>query len=451
MVDEFQDTNDVQIQLIERMNFAQSSQYCRGGDDDQSIYGWRGAVVSNILDFPKIFLAKWFDWKETTAVLLKFWILRMKWLQKSKAAWKGFKGTKKLGLWKFRGLRCWKWRGRIRTGGPRNSSLEKGRLWIQGYSSPLSFNGQGGWLEANLRPPYDSSSSQWRTSFLIVKKWKIFWLTRCSLGTQDVFIANYHLPSRGIGMFPSKPSISMPPKIKWVLKVALDWRRACVAEKVGRKHRCSFRLVEGGQDYESLIQCHGRRRTAEVLMEIGYQELVYKSSDDPLGRQNAGWWSKFFQSLDGFVQRGAMDVATLKDFVDAMELRDDVESEYEKIKIKSVSMTLHACKGLNFPPWSWWDWKKIFYLTKLWEVILRGTTFYVGITRAQRELVMSRAQFRKRHGALRPSAPSRFLLEVSPGHYQHFPDGVRPVSGCCPWKPFAKLPGGFGSKIQSKT
>jgi len=54
MVDEYQDTNDLQFKLLQKLCTSHNN-ICVVGDDDQSIYGWRGANINNILDFDKTF------------------------------------------------------------------------------------------------------------------------------------------------------------------------------------------------------------------------------------------------------------------------------------------------------------------------------------------------------------------------------------------------------------
>ena len=55
LVDEFQDTSEVQLELVKLLDQPETRNVCVVGDDDQSIYSWRGANVGNILEFESHF------------------------------------------------------------------------------------------------------------------------------------------------------------------------------------------------------------------------------------------------------------------------------------------------------------------------------------------------------------------------------------------------------------
>jgi DNA helicase-2/ATP-dependent DNA helicase PcrA len=110
-----------------------------------------------------------------------------------------------------------------------------------------------------------------------------------------------------------------------------------------------------------------------------------------------------------------------------MELRDALDEKKEN-EDRVQLLTLHACKGLEFP---------VVFLIGVEEDLIPhkvlGTDvaeerrlFYVGITRAQHRLVLSRACRRRRHGKWAECPPSRFLLEIPPGLIKEHV-GPRPV------------------------
>ena len=109
-----------------------------------------------------------------------------------------------------------------------------------------------------------------------------------------------------------------------------------------------------------------------------------------------------------------------------MELRDPIADR--RGHADEVQMMTHACKGLEFP---------MVFLLGLEEDILpharlgqnvdeERRLFYVGVTRAQKHLIMSRVRQRKRYGKLQDVAPSRFLLELDPKLFHEMHD-ARPL------------------------
>jgi DNA helicase-2/ATP-dependent DNA helicase PcrA len=186
----------------------------------------------------------------------------------------------------------------------------------------------------------------------------------------------------------------------------------------------------------------------EIFQNIGYREFVYSSAADPTSAEKKWMAVEILgRILDAFLGRRAYDIESIKSFVDAMLLRDDISNEDEESN-KVQLMTLHASKGLEFP---------VVLLAGLEEDLLphrnlgsdideERRLFYVGVTRAKQRLVMTRCQQRKKNGVVRPVAPSRFLLEIPKNLYKEFPMGVRPVSG----QEREDLVSSFLSKLENK-
>jgi len=185
----------------------------------------------------------------------------------------------------------------------------------------------------------------------------------------------------------------------------------------------------------------------ELLEEMGFRKFIYDSAADPVSAEKKWVVLEILgRILDGYLGKRAYDLESLKAFVDSMMLREDVnEDEQERHKVQL--MTLHASKGLEFP---------IVILAGLEEDLLphrnlgsdideERRLFYVGVTRAKQNLIMSRCQARKRNGAVRPVSPSRFLLEIPKNLYKEYPLGIRPVTG----QAREDLVAGFLAKLNS--
>ncbi len=436
MVDEFQDTNDTQMKLIDQIAKAHRN-LAVVGDDDQSIYGWRGAQVSNILNFPKTYapcevIRLERNYRSSSAILSVANELIKKNRHRHGKVLKSESKIKVDGLPEIFQLDNEEEEADF-IARELKEHLRRGEA-PDDLAVLYRSNSQGGMIESVLRQhqiPYSVSGG---TAFFDRKEIKdVLAYLRFSLNSNDVSLRRIiNTPSRGIGDTSIERLIeySNTHKISF-LKAAHDWQKAGVPEKAGEALQVLFDYTKGLP--KRIMNPQSTKSPGglllEALEEIHYKQYLFTLSHEPIAGEKK--WSTveiFSRVLDSFARKGGITENTLREFLDAMELRDDGEDDDKNPKVSL--MTLHACKGLEFP---------IVYIVGVEEDLLPHKTlgsdvdeerrlFYVGLTRAQEKLTLTHCKTRKRYGAIKPVTGSRFLLEIPPQLVVRHVGAFRPVT-----------------------
>ena len=442
MVDEFQDTNKEQMRLIEKISQAHLN-LTVVGDDDQSIYGWRGAEIQNILNFPKNFkhceVIKLERNYRSSHVILD---LGNAVIEKNKSRHgKVLRSQKKIEDKHIK---------------PELFILEnedeeadfvcreilslKAEYSLKDIAILYRSNTQGAFIETSLRKsqiPYTMTGGTSIFDRKEAKDWLAF--LKQSLTDDEVsFRRIINLPPRGLGDTTIEKLAEYAESVELNLpQASKKWDKAGIPEKQGEildqfnNWLWTFpqRLLDDTSLGASISE-----RFIHLVKEIGYRDYLIKSVADQTSGSGMIFDRKWQvieivgRILESFVGRRDATIATLKDFVDSMQLRDSTDNEDENDTVQL--MTFHASKGLEFP---------VVILVGLEEDLLphkrlggdldeERRLFYVGITRAQEKLVLSHCRERKKQGVVRRVSPSRFLLEVDPQLYTTFEMGARPVS-----------------------
>lgn len=455
MVDEFQDTNRLQMNLIDQIVRSHNN-ITVVGDDDQSIYGWRGAEVKNILNFPQ-------EFKKCEVIKLeRNYRSSSEILDIANAAISKNKNR----------------HGKVLRAEASQKSGDLPELFIldreedecdfvvseinhfmrqdfgyKDFAILYRSNTQGGLIESSLRRaniPYTISGG---TSIFDRKEIKdIMAYLKQALAPNEVSLRRIiNVPSRGIGDTTIERLTDYSNNIKCTfLDACRLWQEVGLPDKTGAAIDELLMFIENlpKNILDFKVGSSPGNKMVELFQDIGYREYVFASATNPLGAEKKWMVVEILgRILDSYLGKRGYDVESIKSFVDAMMLRDDLnddESDRHKVQL----MTLHASKGLEFP---------VVILAGLEEDLLphknlgsdideERRLFYVGVTRAKTRLVMSRCMQRKKHGAVRPVAPSRFLLEIPPELYKEYPLGARPVSG----QERDDLVSSFLSKLDSK-
>ncbi len=418
LVDEYQDTNRPQYELV-RLLASRHRGLCVVGDPDQSIYAWRGADIRNILSFER-------DWTDARVVVLdQNYRSTQNILSASSALINHNPGRPPKALWSERGDGEevhelvfiddeQEARGITRIILAKRS--REGR-------SPGDFvllyrtNAQSRVLERALREAGLAYTIVGGIRFYERAEIKdaLAWL-RCLVNPRDeVSLARaLGAPRRGVGEVTLGRLFAFLEE--WTGEVEAGLLAA--ADSLGRG-------AEGVRSFTALL---GRFRgrvgerdisglTHDLLEEAGYFEMlrVEGGIEAQTRRENL---EELLAGMEEFSSEWGEE-ADLVRFLEEVSLLTDVDT-WERSGEAVTLMTLHAAKGLEFP---------VVFITGLEEGLFplaraeedRGLLeeerrlCYVGMTRAQQELYLTRARVRRRWGSLEENLPSRFLGEIPPG------------------------------------
>jgi DNA helicase II / ATP-dependent DNA helicase PcrA len=437
LVDEYQDTNRSQYEIIRALASGHRN-LCVVGDDDQSIYGWRGAEVTHILKFKT-------DWPEAKVV-------RLEDNYRSTAAILGYANT----LIAFNVQRHDKVLKAAREGGVRPAILQC-QDETQEAERVVADIRQS--IDSKQRQPRDiailcRTNEQPRSFETELRRANVPYVLIGGMSffdrkeVRDILsylkvIDNPHdepalmriinQPARGIGNAAQKRLVEEATsrgKFLWdVLPDALmvDGVDAKTADSVAQFKRLIDGLREQPDKKLSVAQV-----VAQVLDKTNYRDSLTKLYPDPAERESR------LASLEEIVNaaanydknRRAKSPPSLTGFLDDMLLneRDETDEKDSQLARNAVAlMTLHSAKGLEFPN---------VYLVGLEEGILphkrsvaaeddsaiaeERRLCYVGVTRAREILTLSFALTRRKWGKPQKTIPSRFLYEMT-GQAEAFP------------------------------
>jgi len=417
LVDEYQDTNRPQFHFLTRLS-ENNQQICVVGDDDQSIYGWRGADVSNILDFGKFFpscriftLEK--NYRSTQQILDAATSVVTHNDRRAKKNLVAANGSGDL-------LGLFETRDELEEADAIISALEKeiklNKRTFSDFSVLYRTNAQSRALEDSFRRmgiPYNIVGS---IRFYDRKEVKdVLAYLRLVINLRDTIslrrIVNF--PSRGIGMKTLDKCVQKADIDKIELFDVLK-----NAEKLAIRGKQSDSLISF---YELIKKYYDLRKklsanelTRSLIEEAGVLKL-FKESTDPVDRERFENVTELLNSIDEFCQK--RPDSTLSDFLEEISLLSDID-HWNDSDNRVTLMTVHSSKGLEFP---------VVFVSGLDDGLFplynamdtkegleeERRLFYVALTRAQERVFLLYATNRRRMGGENVlGMPSRFISEI---------------------------------------
>ncbi|MBX4133405.1 DNA helicase Rep [Frischella sp. Ac48] len=422
LVDEYQDTNTSQYELI-KLLVGHRAKFTVVGDDDQSIYSWRGARPQNLVllnqDFPNLNVIKLEQNYRSSGRILKAANI----LIENNPHLFSKTLHSELGYGEYIN---------VLSANNEEDEAEKVVNHLIGhrfannarygdYAILYRGNHQSRLIEKMLmqgRIPYKISGGTSFFSRIEIKDIMAYLRLLVNLDDDNAFIRVINTPKREIGPATlQKLGELAGTRSLSLFKTAFDGE---LTEILSAKRLTSLQgFVEWFNQLSQQAQHDPMSAVYELLQGIDYESWMYETSSSPTAAQmRMKNVEQLITWLDDMLKGNDIDEPyTLEDAVARFTLRDMLErNENEDEQDEVQLMTLHASKGLEFP---------YVYLIGMAEGLLPHQTSideenieeerrlaYVGITRAQRVLTLSYSRERKQFGESSQLEPSRFLFEL---------------------------------------
>ncbi|MBM2838647.1 MAG: ATP-dependent helicase PcrA [Deltaproteobacteria bacterium] len=448
MVDEYQDTNHAQYKLIKMLALAHRN-LCVVGDDDQSIYAWRGADISNILDFEK-------DYKDAVVIRLEQnyrstkniikaagEVVRRNTGRKGKTLWTDNPDGEPISYYSARDEHdeagfVTKEVEKLKVG-----ALLDAPLQYKDFAVFYRTNAQSRVMEDRLMRDgipytivggmrfYDRAEIKDILAYL-----KVIANPADSIGLKRII----NVPVRGIGDatvekvegLATERGITLYEAIGEISEKSPTVPPLSKGDEGGLSKGPKLKLKSFYEMTEKLrkgAEGSGIARLSQMILdETGYiQKLKEEKTEEALGRiENL---EEFITAAEEFDEKA--EEKTLRSFLDQVALVSDLD-EYEGATDRVTLMTLHAAKGLEFP---------IVFIIGMEDGLFPHSRTkddpegleeerrlcYVGMTRAQNKLYLLNARERRVFGREQINMPSMFIEEIPSALLERVGAGFKPA------------------------
>ncbi len=418
-VDEYQDTNTAQFELVALL--AQKyKNLCVVGDDDQSIYKFRGANINNILEFEQTFpgtkvIRLEQNYRSTGRILdVANSVIKNNKGRKGKTLWTANKTGVPVEYRQYE--QAWDEAEGIVSEIIDDST--KSRRNYEDYAVLYRTNAQSRLLEeqciaADL--PYRLVGG---VNFYQRKEIKdvLAYLKTIANGADDLASERIiNVPKRGIGQ------TTVGRLRVWAAASDVSFYEACRrADEVDGLGKAAGKVRAFTDQIEGFRAALDEGMSICDLIEAVVNETGYSDELEEEGEVEA---QTRLENIEELVNKAAdyeeeSDDPKLGEFLEEVALVADIDSMDES-ENRVTLMTLHSAKGLEFP---------VVFMSGMEDGLFPGTMSimsddptdieeerrlcYVGITRAKERLILTGARMRMTHGETHYSAPSRFVEEI---------------------------------------